>query len=101
MSGLRYEPKKILIWGKTYPELSIKHLETVCTGGVTEDGCPIRLYPIPYRYLGGEEQFRQYQWITARVARNYADPRPESHRIDCETIDIGDAIAPDEYGWAD
>src|SRR6266567_8148955 len=40
MSLLRYEEKKILIWGKTYPELSIKHLETVCTGGVTEDGAP-------------------------------------------------------------
>ena len=37
------EEKKILIWGKTYPELSTKDLETVCTGGVTEDGRPIRL----------------------------------------------------------
>jgi len=100
MSSLRYEEKRILIWGKTYPELSIKNLETVCTGGVLEDGTPIRLYPIPYRYLSGSDQFSLYQWITARVARNFEDPRPESHRIDYESIKVGDAIPPDRDGWA-
>lgn len=92
--------KKILIWGKTYPELSIKNLETVCTGGVTEDGKPIRLYPIPYRYLSGEDQFKNYQWITARVSRNESDPRPESHHIDFESIEaVGDPIPTDKHGW--
>jgi hypothetical protein len=97
---LTYETKRILIWGKTYPELSTKHLETVCTGGVTEDGKPIRLYPIPYRYLDGDDQFKKYQWITARAARNHSDPRPESHRIDCESIVVGDAIKPDGDEWS-
>jgi hypothetical protein len=97
---MRYEEKKILIWGKTYPELSIKNLETVCTGGVTEDGAPVRLYPIPYRYLHGNDRFALYQWITAGVARNDSDPRPESHRIDYESIKVGEAIPTDTYGWA-
>jgi hypothetical protein len=30
---LGYAEHKILIWGKTYPELSKKYIETVCTAG--------------------------------------------------------------------
>ena len=37
-----YQNMRVLIWGKTYPELSNKYTETVCTGGVLEDGRPIR-----------------------------------------------------------
>ncbi len=59
-----YPEHKILIWAKTSPELSQKYLETVCTAGVPESGKPVRLYPIPYRYLK-DEQFKLYQWITA------------------------------------
>ena len=46
-----YTREKILIWAKTYPELSSKYLETVCTAGMLPSGKPLRLYPIPYRYL--------------------------------------------------
>jgi hypothetical protein len=35
---LREQWERILIWGKTYPDLSSKYLETVCTAGVTELG---------------------------------------------------------------
>ncbi len=52
-----YTERKILIWGKTYPELSKKYIETVCTAGVLESGKPVRLYPITYRYLN-DEQFK-------------------------------------------
>jgi hypothetical protein len=47
----------------TIPELSLKYTETVCTGGVLENGRPIRLYPIPYRYLEGAQRCQH------RVAR--------------------------------
>jgi len=95
-----YLEKKILIWAKTYPELSKKHLETVCTAGVLEDGSPVRLYPIPYRYTEIEKKFRKYQWITARIARNPNDPRPESYKVDCDSITLGDLVNPttDEWG---
>jgi len=52
---------KVLIWGKTTPQLSTKHMETVCTGGCLEDGSPVRLFPIPFRYLAGDRQFHLYQ----------------------------------------
>ena len=99
MRNLHYEPKRILIWGKTGIELSRKDYETVCTGGVTEDGKPIRLYPIPHRYLDSEDQFKKYQWITARVARDPSDPRPESHHVERGSIEAGEVIPTDDYEW--
>ena len=96
---VRYQEKRIFICGKTAPELSRSYYETVCSGGVTEDGAPIRLYPVPYRYLEDDGQFRKYQWITARVTRDTRDPRPESHRIDPDTIQAGEFVPSDEYEW--
>src|SRR5690349_10297784 len=62
MSGA-WERRRILIWGKTRPELSRNYRETVCTGGVFEDsGRLVRLYPIPLRYLDDEKYFKKYQW---------------------------------------
>jgi hypothetical protein len=67
-----YTREKILIWAKTYPELSSKYLETVCTAGMLPSGKPLRLYPIPYRYLEGDkEQFSLYQWITADIQETW------------------------------
>jgi hypothetical protein len=99
--GMRpgYAEHKILIWGKTYPELSKKYIETVCTAGVLESGKPVRLYPITYRYLN-DEQFKLYQWITAGLLKNPNDPRPESYKIDCDSITLGETLPAtgDEWG---
>src|SRR5689334_7137004 len=51
-----YRTEQVLIWGKTYPELSRRYSETVCTAGLRQDGTPIRLYPVPLRYLGQDNQ---------------------------------------------
>jgi hypothetical protein len=64
----------ILIVAKTYPEISKKYTETVCTAGI--HGATkklIRLYPIRYRYLTGESQFRKYQWIKAKIEKAKLD----------------------------
>jgi hypothetical protein len=74
-------PTKVMIWAKTYPELSSRHRETVCTGGCLEDGTPIRLYPVPLRYLPHTEQYRLYDWIEVPLRRNPLDTRPESFRV--------------------
>jgi hypothetical protein len=95
-----YTREKILIWAKTYPELSSKYLETVCTAGMLPSGQPLRLYPIPYRYLGGEkEQFSLYQWITVGIQKKHDDFRPESYRIDCDSIEAGEVIDPTQDEW--
>jgi hypothetical protein len=74
------DKERILITVKTYPTLSRKYGETVCTAGVREDGSWIRLYPVPFRRLQEKEQYSKYDWIECRVVKNKSDPRPESFR---------------------
>ena len=93
------ERKRMLIWGKTAPELSTKYFETVCTGAVLEDGSPIRIYPVPYRYMSTALQFKKYQWITATIMKSESDPRPETFRIDWDTIEPGEVIPTDKKEW--
>ena len=93
-----FETKRILIWGKTYLELSQQYGETVCTAGCLEDGSPVRIYPVPFRLLDDYEQYSLYQWITAPTRPSADDPRPESYKIDVGGIDPGDTIGTDP-GW--
>ncbi len=72
--------ERILITVKTYPTLSRKYGETVCTAGVREDGSWVRIYPVPFRRLEEKEQYRKYDWLECRLARNTGDPRPETFR---------------------
>ena len=72
--------ERILVTVKTYPTLSRKYGETVCTAGVREDGSWVRIYPVPFRRLGEREQYRKFDWIEWQLVRNTSDPRPESFR---------------------
>ena len=74
------DKERILVTVKTYPELSSKYGETVCTAGIREDGSWVRLYPVPFRRLGEGEQYKLYDWIECPLTKHSADPRPESHR---------------------
>ncbi|MCC6254657.1 MAG: hypothetical protein IT276_07075 [Ignavibacteriaceae bacterium] len=71
---------KILITVKAYPAISKKYNETVCTAGITEEGRWIRIYPIPFRQLDYNNQFRKYEWIELDLEKNPSDFRPESYR---------------------
>ena len=72
--------ERILVTVKTYPTLSRKYGETVCTAGVREDGSWVRLYPVPFRRLSEAEQYRKYDWLECDLVRNQSDCRPESYR---------------------
>lgn len=72
--------ERVLVTVKTYPTLSRKYGEIVCTAGVREDGSWVRLYPVPFRRLGETEHYKKYDWLTCRVIRNTKDPRPETFR---------------------
>lgn len=54
----------------------------------------IRIYPIRYRYLEGENQFAKYQWISAKIKKAGSDSRPESFNIVEDTIELGTVIPP-------
>lgn len=72
--------QRVLITVKTYPTLSRKYGETVCTAGLREDGTWVRMYPVPFRRLDEAEQYRKFDWVECSLQRNTADPRPETHR---------------------
>lgn len=72
--------EKVLICVKTYPTLSEKYDELVCTAGVREDGSWIRIYPVPFRKLNYDKQYSKWQWIELDLNRNTKDLRPESYR---------------------
>lgn len=78
MTSIKHE--KILITVKTYPTLSKKYGETVCTAGIKEDGTWVRIYPVPFRRLEEAQQYKKYDWINCRLSRNASDLRPESMR---------------------
>lgn len=72
--------ERILITVKTYPTLSRKYGETVCTAGVREDGSWVRMYPVPFRRLNEEQQYRKFDWLECDLAKNTKDHRPETFR---------------------
>lgn len=83
---------KVLITVKTYPTLSTKYEELVCTAGFKEDGSWIRIYPIPFRKKLYHEQYRKYDWIEVDLVKNTSDFRPESYRprnLDAEIRVVG------------
>ena len=71
---------RVLITVKTYPTISSKYDELVCTAGFKEDGTWIRIYPIPFRQLAYTEQYKKYDWIELDLVKNTSDFRPESYR---------------------
>ena len=74
------EIKKALIVVRTYPTPAKKGAEVSCTAAITDKGEWLRLFPVPWRYLSAEEQFRKYQWVELTVEKA-GDSRPESYRL--------------------
>jgi len=80
------EKKRVFILVKTYPTISEKYSELVCTAGVLEDGSWIRLYPMPFRLLNDDQKYPKYTWIEVAAERNTSDFRPESFRPDITSM---------------
>jgi hypothetical protein len=75
----------LLVTVKTYPNPSTKYDETVCCAGITEDKQWVRLYPVRYRDLPFESQFKKYDIIEV-IAERHNDNRPESWRPRVDTL---------------
>ena len=86
------ERKRILIVVKTYPNLSLKYDELVCTAGVLEDGSWMRLYPIQFRRMDYGRQYKKYEWVEFDVHKRTEDMRPESYTPDIGTMQVRDYI---------
>jgi hypothetical protein len=94
---------RILTTIKTYPIPSAKYDELVCTAGVLESGDFVRLYPINFRDLPYDQQYKKYQWIEVEAVRHQGrDARKESYRPDCDTLQtIGDPIPTKKGDWSE
>jgi hypothetical protein len=94
---------KVLITVKTYPAISKKYEELVCTAGFREDGTWIRIYPMQFRKKPYQEQYSKYEWIELDLVKNTSDPRPESYRPVSHDIIINKIgeIKPDGDSWAE
>jgi hypothetical protein len=91
----RWQTKRILILGTTYPSYSKKYTETVCTGGLEDETFRmVRLHPVPYRYLDEGKSFHAFQWIRVNVRQHPNDPRPESLGIDPDSIVLEEQVPP-------
>ncbi len=85
--------KKVLIAVKTYPNISTKYDEIVCTAGVLENGSWIRIYPMPFRKLDYEKQYQKYQWLEAPFEKNTSDVRPETYYVaDIKKVKLLDKV---------
>ena len=92
---------KVLILVKTYPVLSVKYEELVCTAGILENGDWIRLYPIPFRRLEYKNRYKKYQWIKVNAQRSQSDTRPESYTPNIDNVEVASGKINTKNAWRD
>lgn len=81
------ELKKVLITVKSYPNPSRTYGEIVCVAGIDiESGKWMRLYPVTYRDLDENKKFKKYTVIQVKVGKPRRDNRPESHKVDVDSM---------------
>ena len=91
---------EVLVNCKTYPAVSTKYIETVCTGGIERDGRFIRLYPIPFRLLEDKERYQRWDVIRVRAYKDTKDQRPESWHLAAGTeIEVIRHIGSERQRW--
>lgn len=76
------ETARVLVTVKATPQPSTTYGDTSCVAGIRIDGDEpswVRLYPIAFRWLDGESQFKKYDVIELEVRRRDADTRRESY----------------------
>lgn len=92
------ERKRIYITVKTYPNISDKYAELVCTAGILEDGTWMRLYPVPFRLLSKEQQYKKYTWVNVEVVRRQSDFRNESFQPILSTLTVENRASKTDWG---
>lgn len=99
-SSSDWQTRRFLITVKATPNPSTKYGETVCVGGIDLDsGRWTRLYPVPFRDLDQNRKFRKYAVVEASVKKAAEDSRPESYKINLDSIRLTDHMGTNR-GWA-
>lgn len=79
---------------KALPHAGKKHGETVCCAGITERGEWRRQFPVHFRRLS--EKFARWDIIEYEYRKPKDDKRPESRRVQEDTIRVVGDLAPKE-----
>ncbi len=79
---------------KASPQVGQRHGETVCCAGVDENGQWVRLYPVSFRKLDEAQQFGRWDRIKFKWRKPENDSRPESLRVEHESIEIIGQLKP-------
>jgi len=56
-------------------------IESSCTAAISDQGAWLRIFPVPWRLLPTEQQFRKYQWIEVNLIKAKGDSRAESFNL--------------------
>jgi hypothetical protein len=90
-----YESIEMMVTVKAYPAVS-EGGESICVVGVRlgQYSQPewVRLFPVPFRDLPGDQQLSKYQLIRLRAKRASLDLRPESYTPDLDSIELGPVV---------
>lgn len=92
---------RVLILCKTYPSPSGKYAETSCVAGINAKGQFIRLFPVPFRLVRDDQQFKKWQWVSIQYQKARRDHRLESNSINIDAIVCDKAVISTENHWAD
>ena len=99
----------VLISVKTYPQPSQSYDELVCNAGfvsLDDDQWKwIRIYPVQFRQLPYDQQYKKFEWIELDLQRNWKDSRQESYRpklgIDEEIKSVGSIGTGKDRAWTE
>lgn len=81
---------RVLVTVKASPEPSKTYVDTVCVAGIRLSHEPlewVRIYPVAFRHLRPEQQFKKYEVIEVDLTKSVKDSRKESFRPNWETLE--------------
>ncbi len=95
----RPDELEVLVTVKAAPNPSAKSGETVCVAGLglthgRTQARWIRLYPINFRFLEQDQQFKKYDILRVQATPASGDTRVESWRPDMSTMKVIDHLDP-------
>jgi hypothetical protein len=97
MAGV-WVKKRVLIVVRTYPTPAKSTIEASCTAAISEDGQWLRMFPVPARLMEHDKRFKKWQWIDVSLLKAPSDSRPESYKLNPDSIVIGESVGTKE-GW--
>lgn len=81
---------------KAAPQVGFRHGETVCCAGIDLYGRWLRLYPVSFRTLEEAQRFGRWDRIRFDWRKPTDDPRPESVRVNQQSIEVVGELRPSE-----